>query len=83
MNTENTINVNGKEFAVNNQHFVLVTNPNASFEDYGWTREEVEYLLFTAEYSSADLQEDNIAYNSLGIIFTEAVGVDLDMEKGI
>ena len=39
---------NNKELSadVNRCKFVLVTNPNASFEDYGWTEEFVEDMLY-------------------------------------
>lgn len=35
------LKVNGEDVPVNRQEFRLVTDPNASFEDYGCTRKKV------------------------------------------
>lgn len=35
MNKNNPIIVNGEEVSVNHQEFKLVTDPNASFDEYG------------------------------------------------
>lgn len=78
------IEVNGESVPVNNQYFVLVTNPNASFEDYGWTEEYVEELLELEEYEpdGEDMNDPGIL-NDLGIIYSDAVGVERNMAKAV
>lgn len=49
MDKNDSIIVNGEEVSVNRQEFKLVTDPNASFEEYGWTEEFVEEMLDVAE----------------------------------
>lgn len=78
------IKVKGKEVEINDQYFVLVTNPNASFEDYGWDEGYVEELLYIAKYEPDDeWMSDGEVLNNLGIIYSEAVGVELNMQKAI
>ena len=83
-NPNKTINVNGKEVEINNQKFNLVTNPNASFEDYGWNEEYVEDLLFVSQYEpNHEWMSDPDVLNDLGVVYEDAVGVECDMEKAI
>lgn len=78
------INVNGKNVDVNDQDFTLVTDPNASFEDYGWDINFVEDMLDVAENEPDDpWMSDPEILNNLGIIFGDAVGVERDMQKAI
>lgn len=69
---------------VNRVKFILTTNPNATFEDYGWTEEFVEEMLYVAEYEpDHEWMNDSEILNNLGIIFSDAVGVERDMQKAI
>ncbi|MCQ2258260.1 MAG: sel1 repeat family protein [Bacteroidaceae bacterium] len=76
--------VNGEDVPVNRQEFRLVTNPDVSFEDYGWTKEFVEDMLCVAENEPEhEWMSDHEILNNLGIVYSEAVGVEQDMEKAI
>ncbi len=78
------IKVDGEEVTVNCQEFRLVTDPDASFKDYGWTAEFVEDMLYVAEYEPEhEWMSDNEILNNLGIVYSDAVGVEQDMEKAI
>ena len=69
---------------VNRCKFVLVTNPNANFEDYGWTEDYVEDLLYIeANEPDNDCMSDPEVLNNIGIIFCDGVGTDIDMERSI
>lgn len=69
---------------VNKQKFILVTNPNASFEDYGWTKEYVENLLYIERFEPNNTcMTDAEVLNDLGIIFSEGIGIDFDMKRAI
>lgn len=69
---------------VNKQKFILVTNPNASFEDYGWTKEYVEHLLYIECFEpNNECMADAEVLNDLGIIFSDGVGIETDMERAI
>lgn len=84
MDKKETIIVNGENVEVNNQKYKLVTNPNASFEDYDWTEEFVEDMLYVAEYEpDNEWMSDPEILNNLGIVYSEAVGVERDIEKAI
>ena len=74
---------NNNQVLVNMQDFKLVTNPNASFEDYGWTPRFVDELLEMAadEEEQEWLEAEDL--NDLGIIYSESIGVDRDMQKAI
>lgn len=78
-----TINVNGKNVEINNEDFVLVTNPNASFKDYGWDFDYVETLLRMEACGDETLMSDDKALNNLGIIYSDAIGVDRNMQKAV
>lgn len=76
--------VNGEDVPVNRQEFRLVTNPDVSFEDCGWTKEFVEEMLCVAENEPEhEWMSDHEILNNLGIVYSEAVGVEQDMEKAI
>ena len=78
------IKVNDEDVPVNRQDFRLVTNPDASFEDYGWTEEFVEDMLYVAEYEPEhEWMSDHEILNNLGIIYHGAVGVERDMMKAV
>ena len=84
MDKKETIIVNGENVEINNQKFKLVTNPNASFEDYDWTEEFVEDMLYVAEYEpDHEWMSDPEILNNLGIIYNDGVGVEHDMQKAI
>lgn len=79
-----TIIVNGENVDVNNQKFKLVTDPNASFEDYGWTAEFVEDMLDIAENDpDHEWMSDHEFLNNLGIIYNDGIGVERDMQKAV
>lgn len=75
-----------KEFGsdVNRRKFVLVTNPNAKAEDYGWTEDYVEDLLYI-EFNEPDNEcmSDAETLNNLGIIYSDGVGAEVDMQRAI
>lgn len=78
------IKVNGEDVPVNRQNFNLVTDPNASFEDYGWTAGFVAKMLHVAEYEQDhEWMSDHEILNNLGIVYHEGVGVERDMEKAV
>lgn len=84
MEQNKPIIVNGEEVLVNRQEFKLVTDPNASFEEYGWTEEFVEDMLYVAECEpDNEWMSDHEILNNLGIIYGEAVGVERDVKKAI
>ena len=70
---------------VNNQDFNLVVDPNASLEDYGWTKEDVKNMLYIEEYELEveDVKNDSEFFNNLGILYCDAVGVERNMEKAV
>lgn len=70
---------------VNYQDFNLVVDPNNPFENYGWTKEDVEEMLYIEEYEleDEDVQNDSELFNNLGILYSDAVGVERNMEKAI
>ena len=69
---------------VNKQKFILVTNPDASFEDYGWTKEYVETLLYIERFDpDNECMTDPEALNDLGIMFGDGIGTEVDMERAI
>lgn len=69
---------------VNRRKFVLVTNPNAKFEDYGWTKEFVEDMLYIEAYEpDNEWMSDPEILNNLGIVFCNGIGADIDMERAI
>lgn len=69
---------------VNKQKFILVTNPDASFEDYGWTKEYVETLLYIERFEpDNECMTDPGALNDLGIMFGDGIGTEVDMERAI
>lgn len=77
---------NNKELSadVNRCKFVLVTNPNASFEDYGWTEEFVEDMLYIeANEPDHEWMSDPEILNNLGIVYCDGVGTDINMERAI
>lgn len=70
---------------VNKEEFILVTNPNASYEDYGWTKEYVEHLLYIEHFkpSSNCMKNDAEVLNNLGIMFCDGIGTKVDMKRAI
>ena len=65
---------------VNKQKFILVTNPDASFEDYGWTKEYVETLLYIERF-----EPDNECMTDPGALndCCDGIGTEVDMERAI
>ena len=77
---------NNKELGsdVNRCKFLLTTNPNASFEDYGWTEEFVEDMLYIeANEPDHEWMSDPEILNNLGIVYCNGVGTDINMERAI
>lgn len=68
---------------VNYQQFNLVVDPDNPFEDYGWSEEDIEDMLWIEENELELWQEDSDLFNNLGILYSDAVGVKRDMEKAI
>ena len=69
---------------VNRCKFVLVTNPNAKIEDYGWTEDYVENLLYIeANEPGHEWMSDPEVLNELGIVFCDGVGAKIDMQRAI
>lgn len=69
---------------VNKQKFVLVTNSDASLEDYGWTKEYVEDLLYIERFEpDNECMTDPGTLNNLGIMFSDGIGTKVDMERAI
>jgi len=83
-NPKKTIKVNGKAVEINDQEFKLVTNPDASFEDYGWNLDYVEDMLYVAEFEPEhEWMSDPDVLNDIAIVYDEGIGVETDMEKAI
>lgn len=77
---------NNKELGadVNRRKFVLVTNPNAKIDDYGWTEDFVEEMLrIEAKEPNHEWMSDPEILNNLGIIFCDGVGAEVDMQRAI
>lgn len=75
---------NGKsiKIPVNYQHFVLTYSKNP--EDYGWKREDVEYVLECIQKGNLeDLNMDNNLMDDIGCFFEEGVCVEPDIEKAV
>lgn len=69
---------------VNRRKFVLVTNTDAKIEDYGWTEDYVEDLLnIEANEPDNECMGDAETLNNLGIIFSDGVGAEVDMQRAI
>lgn len=70
---------------VNYQHFNLVVDPDNPFEDYGWSEDDIRYMLYIEahELDDEDWQNDGDLFNDLGILYNDAVGVERDMQKAI
>ena len=69
---------------VNRRKFVLVTNTDAKIEDYGWTEDYVEDLLnIEANEPDNEYMSDAETLNNLGIIFSDGVGAEVDMQRAI
>lgn len=69
---------------VNRCHFVLVTHSNAKPEDYGWTKEFVDDMLYIeANEPEHEWMSDHEILNNLGILFCDGVGTNIDMERAI
>lgn len=76
--------VNGEAFFVDRQEFKLVTDPNASFKEYGWTEEFVKDMLYIAENEpDHEWMSDHEILNNLGIVYSDGVGVERNIEKSI
>ena len=66
------------------QKFILVTNPDTSFKDYGWTKEYVETQLYIERFEpDNECMTDPGALNDLGIMFCDGIGTEVDMERAI
>lgn len=75
---------NTQQPIINRQKFNLVAEADPSWEDYGWTREFLEEMLYVEAYEpDHEWMKDHEILNNLGIIFSEAIGVRQDMEKAI
>ena len=80
MSGETTIN----NKPVSRENFVLVTNPEASYEDYGWTEDYVRDILYISEYEpDNEAMSDDVILNDLGIIYNDAIGARRDIQKAI
>lgn len=78
-----TIEHDGMRVKVNDQSFIQKTVHN-SLEDYGWDEEFLDNMLYVAEEEPKhEWMRDPEILNNLGIVFTEGVCVDIDMERGI
>jgi hypothetical protein len=76
------LNVNDKP--VNRQKFKLVTKPNASYEEYGWTEEFYNYMLYIEDFEpDHEWMNDPEILNNLGIIYNDGIGVGRNMQKAI
>jgi len=79
-----TITIDGMKVQVNDQAHVRNNVSEASLADYGWTEEFWENMLYVADNMPRhEWMKDPQILNNLGIVFTEGVGVDIDMERGI
>lgn len=75
-----------KEFGsdVNRCEFNLVTNPNASLDEYGFTEDYVYDLLYIANFEpDNECMSDSDVLNNLGIIYNDGLCTDVDMDKAI
>lgn len=69
---------------VNKEKFILVTDPNASYEDYGWTKEYVENLLYIERFEpNNECMKDPGVLNDLGVMFSDGIGTKVDMKRAI
>lgn len=76
------IEINGKP--VSKENFRLVTNPDANFEDYEWTEEYVQSILYIAEFEpNHEAMQDDTVLNDIGVIYNDGVGVERDINKAI
>ena len=78
------IEMDGMRIKVNDQTFVQNTYQHNSLEDYGWDEEFLDNMLYVAEEEPKhEWMRDPEILNNLGIVFTEGVCVDIDMERGM
>lgn len=77
---------NNKELGADVSHrkFVLVTNPDAKREDYGWTRDFLEKMLrIEAQEPHHKWMNNPKILNNLGIIFSDGIGAKRDMQRAV
>lgn len=78
------IDLDGLKVKTNDQSFVQNQYIHNSLEDYGWDEEFLDNMLYVAEECPKhEWMKDPEILNNLGIVFTEGVCVDIDMERGI
>lgn len=70
---------------VNYEPFNLVVDPDNPFEDYGWSEEYIQDMLYVEAHELDDeyWQDDDELFNDLGILYNDAVGVERNMDKAI
>ncbi len=79
-----TIDVDGIRVKVNDLKFVQNKYQHGNLADYGWDEEFLDNMLYVAEEEPKhEWMRDPEILNNLGIVFTDGVGVDIDMERGI
>ncbi len=79
-----TIELDGVHVKVNDQDFVQYQYKHGTIEDYGWDLEFWENMMYVADVDPKhEWMRDPEILNNLGIVFTDGVGVDIDMERGM
>lgn len=68
---------------VNYQYFNLVVDPDNPFEDYGWSEDDIQDMLWIEENELELWNDDSDLFNDLGVLYNDAVGVERDMAKAI
>lgn len=81
---EEFVDVNGLLVPVNKEKYVLNQGRHLPLEDYGWTPEFYNEMVRIAEEEpDHEWMSDGDILNNLGIIYSEGVETDIDMEKAI
>lgn len=77
-------NVNGIEVPVSKEKYVLNQGRHLPLEDYGWTPEFYDEMIRIAEEEpDHEWMSDGDILNNLGIIYSDGVETDIDMDKAI
>lgn len=77
------VEVGGLSVPVDKQKYVLNTQKHPQIEDYGWTREYYNELIRIDRKDMVLDYRDPEIMNDLGIIFSEGIDTDIDMDKAI